>query len=131
MGFFAKPDPIELLKKELEKKPKDSKILLDLAAHFKAKGATDEAVEYYMRAAQALSDVGFAPKAVALVKQVTQLAPKAIEPYELLAKLLEQLKVKEDLRAVLKILVPLYRSNGKDDLARATEEKIKALGPGR
>ena len=132
MGFFAaKADPIEKLKQELAQKPKDTKLLLDVAAMLKAKGAVSEAADHYLRAATALSEAGFAPKAVAIAKQVTQLAPKNIEAFELLAKLYEELKVKEELRGVLKALVSLYRGSGKESFAKSTETKLEALGPGR
>jgi thioredoxin-like negative regulator of GroEL len=132
MGFFSKaPDPIEKLKVELESKPTDSRLLLELAGLLKAKGAVSEAADHYLNAALALADKGFAPKAVAIVKQVTQLTPKSVEAFELLAKLYEQMKVKEDLRTVLKQLIPLYRAEGKESSAKATEAKIQSLGPGR
>lgn len=131
MGFFGKPDPIAKLRQEVESKPKDSKLLLDLAGLLKAKGNTDEAAEFYMRAAHALLDLGFAPKAVALTKQVTQMVPKSVEPWEFLLQQYEEMKLKEELRTVLKTLRTLYRADGKESLAKAVEGKLDALGPGR
>lgn len=131
MGFFTKVDPLDKLRLELEAKPTDTKLLLDVAAMLKARGATGEAVDHLMRAANGLSEAGFALKAVAIAKQVSQLAPKSLEAYEFLAQRYEQLKLREELRGALKQLVPIYRSNGKEALARATETQIEALGPGR
>lgn len=131
MGFFAKADPVQKLRKDVEAKPKDSKLLLELAGLLKAKGAVSEAAEYYMRAAQALTDLGFATKAVAIIRQVTQMTPKSIPAHEALAGCLEEMKVKEDLRTVLKTLISLYRSEGRPQDAATAQLKIDALGPGR
>ncbi len=131
MGFFTKADPIAALKAQVEAKPKDSKLLLDLAGQLKTKGAVSEAAEYYMRAATALTDLGFATKAVAIIRQVTQMMPKSIPAHEALAACLEEMKVKEDQRTVLKTLVSLYRSEGRSDDAQTAQLKIDALGPGR
>lgn len=131
MGFFAKADPIDKLRAEVEKKPKDSKLLLDLAGALKAKGATSEAADYYMRAAEALASLGFAPKAIAIFRQVTQLTPRSIPAHEALATHLEAAKMKEDQRTVLKTLVGLYRSEGHQASATEAQKKIDALGPGR
>ncbi|MBS1151274.1 MAG: hypothetical protein H6Q89_2972 [Myxococcaceae bacterium] len=131
MGFFTKADPIAKLREDLERKPKDSKLLLDLAGLLKAKGAVSEAAEYYMRAATALTDLGFATKAVAIVRQVTQLTPKSIPAHEALARCLEEAKAKEDQRTVLKTLVSLYREVGRSEDAQIAQRKIESLGPGR
>ena len=131
MGFFAKADPLQKLRADLEAKPKDSKLLLELAGQLKAKGAVGESAEYYMRAAAALTELGFATKAVALLRQVTQMTPKSIPAHEALAKCLDEMKVKEDLRTVLKTLVSLYRSEGRPQDAQTAQLKIEALGPGR
>lgn len=131
MGFFTKADPIAALKQQVEAKPKDTKLLLDLAGMLKAKGAVDESAEIYMRAAHALMELGFAPKAVAIAKQVTHMTPKMIEPFEFLAGQYEENKVKEELRLVLKTLQSLYRNDGKESKARETEKRLEALGPGR
>ena len=131
MGFFTKADPIQKLRAEVDAKPKDSKLLLDLAGQLKAKGAAGEAAEYYMRAATALTEKGFATKAVAIIRQVTQLTPKSIPAHEALAACLEEANIKEDQRMVLKTLLGLYRSEGREKDAKAAEQKIEALGPGR
>lgn len=131
MGFFTKADPIAKLKAEIEAKPKDQKLLLDLANQLKAKGAVSEAAEYFLRAADAMTDLGFQTKAVAVIRQVTQMAPKSIVAHEKLAGALEEMKVKEDLRQVLKVLVSLYRGEGRMDDASTAQAKIDALGPGR
>ena len=131
MGFFAKVDPLDKLKRELEQKPNDTKLLLDVAALLKQKGAVGEAVEHYVRAGQAMVGKGFAHKGVAIAKQAIQFAPKAIEPHEFLARCYEELKLKEDLRGVLKTLVGLYTAEGKHDEAQRLRVKIEALGPGR
>ncbi|GEM_PF-3303032 len=131
MGFFTKADPIAALKAQVESKPKDSKLLLDLANLLKAKNAISEAAEYYLRAAQALTDLGFATKAVAIIKQVTQLQPKSIPAHEALLACLEEMKVKEEQRMVLKTLMTLYRGEGRQQDAQTAQLKIDALGPGR
>jgi thioredoxin-like negative regulator of GroEL len=131
MGFFTKADPIQKLRGEVEARPKDTKLLMDLAGQLKAKGSVSEAAEYYMRAATALTDLGFATKAVAILRQVTQMTPKSIPAHEALAQCLEEMKVKEDLRAVLKTLVGLYKAEGKQQEAQTVQLKIDALGPGR
>ena len=84
-----------------------------------------------MRAADARRGLGFQTKAVAVIRQVTQMAPKSIAAHEKLAEALEEMKVKEDLRQVLKTLVSLYRSEGRMDDASTAQTKIDALGPGR
>src|SRR5688500_17512194 len=132
MGFFTKAaDPIQKMKAEAEARPKDHKLLLELAGVLKAKGAVAESAEYYLRAAAALTAVGFGTKAVALLRQVTHMTPKSIPAHEALAKCLEDLKVKEDLRTVLKTLVGLYRGEGRESESQAALKKIDALGPGR
>ncbi len=131
MGFFTKADPIAALRAQVEAKPKDSKLLLELANLLKAKNAVSEAAEYYLRAAQALTDLGFATKAVAIIKQVTQLQPKSIPAHEALLVCLEEMKLKEDQRTVLKTLLTLYRGEGRADDAQTALTKIDALGPGR
>jgi hypothetical protein len=131
MGFFTKADPIEKLKAEIEKKPKDHKLLLDLAGMLKAKNQLGEAAEYLMRAAEALNTLGFATKGLAIFKQVIQMQPKSIPAHEALATALEQMKMKEDQRTALKTLVSLYRTAGRMEDASAAQQKIEALGPGR
>lgn len=131
MGFFTKADPLQKLRSDVEAKPKDTKLLLDLAGQLKAKGAISEAAVYYMRAGEALTELGFGTKAVAIIRQVTQMTPKSIPAHEALAKCLEEMKVKEDLRTVLKTLVSLYRSEGRPQDAQTAQLKIDALGPGR
>jgi thioredoxin-like negative regulator of GroEL len=131
MGFFTKADPLQKLRADVEAKPKDSKLLLELAGQLKAKGAVGESAEYYLRAATALTELGFATKAVALLRQVTQMTPKSIPAHEALAACLEEMKVKEDLRTVLKALAGLYRAEGRSQDAQTAHLKIEALGPGR
>lgn len=131
MGFFTKADPLTKLRADVEAKPKDTKLLLDLAGQLKAKGALSEAAEYYMRAATAMTDVGFASKALAIIRQVTQMQPKSIPAHESLAACLAEMNVKEDQRAVLKTLVTLYRLEGRQQDAQTAQLKIDALGPGR
>lgn len=131
MGFFTKADPIAKLKAEVEAKPKDTKLLLDLAGQLKAKGALTEAGHYYFQAADALNAQGFASKATAIIRQVTQMAPKSVAAHEKLAEALDAAKAKEDLRGVLKTLVSLYRGEGRMDDAATAQAKIDALGPGR
>ena len=131
MGFFTKADPIAKLKAEAEAKPKDTKILLDLAGQLKAKGAVSEACHYYILAAEALNAQGFASKGTAIIRQVTQMMPKSIAAHERLASALDEVKAKEDLRTVLKTLVSLYRGEGRMDDASTAQAKIDALGPGR
>ncbi|MHB8873803.1 MAG: tetratricopeptide repeat protein [Myxococcaceae bacterium] len=131
MGLFSKADPIDKLKQELERKPKDSKLLLEVAGLLKAKGAVSESVKHYLLAAQAMVDVGFTNKGVAIAKQVIGFAPKLTEPHEFLAKCYEQLKLKEDLRGVLKNLATLHASEGNNAEAARLRKKIEELGPGR
>ena len=131
MGFFTKADPIQKLRSDVEARPKDTKLLLELAGLLKAKGSVSESAVYYMRAATALTELGFATKAVAIVRQVTQMTPKSIPAHEALAVCLEEMKVKEDLRTVLKTLMGLYRSEGRPQDAQTAQVKIDALGPGR
>ena len=45
MGFFTKADPIQKLRNEVEAKPKDTKLLLDLAGQLKAKGSIGESAD--------------------------------------------------------------------------------------
>jgi tetratricopeptide (TPR) repeat protein len=131
MGFFSKPDPLAKAKAELEARPKDVKLLQDIAGMLKAKGQVDDAAEHYMRAARAQLELGFAPKAIALAKQVSQMLPKSPEAFEFLIEQYEEGKLKEELRSVLKTLLGIYRGNGSEAAARATEAKLDALGPGR
>jgi thioredoxin-like negative regulator of GroEL len=131
MSFFSKPDPFEKLKAQLEQKPKDTKLLLEMAGLLKEKGLTGAAVEHYLRAGQTLVEQGFAHKAASIAKQAIQAAPKAAEPYEFLARCYEELKLKEDLRGVLKTLVGVHASAGNVAEATSLRKKIEALGPGR
>lgn len=131
MGLFSKTDPIDKLKTQLDQKPKDVKLLLEMAGLLKEKGLTGAAVEHYLRAGQAMIDQGFVNKAVAIAKQAIQVAPKATEPYEFLARCYEELKLKEDLRGVLKTLAGVHASAGNMAEASDLRKKIEALGPGR
>ncbi len=131
MGFFTKADPIAKLRSELETRPNDSKLLIELGGLLKAAGNPTEAAASYLRAATALNDLGFGTKAVALIRQVLALNPKSIPAHEALAKRLEEMKMKEDLRPVLKSLFTLYQADGRATDARTIQAQIEALGPGR
>jgi tetratricopeptide (TPR) repeat protein len=131
MGFFGKTDPLAQLTAQVEKRPKDVKLVLDLANMLKAKGAQSAAVENFRKAMDLYVEQGFMPKALAIAKQVTSFAPNEIEPYEFLAEHYEKNNLKEELRLTLKTLVRLYGENARQDDADRARNKMSSLGPGR
>ncbi len=70
-------------------------------------------------------------KGVAIIRQVTQLTPRSVCADEALATGPEAMKVKEDLRTVLKTWVTLGRSEYRAQEAQTAQLKIDALGPSR
>jgi Flp pilus assembly protein TadD len=131
MGFFGKADPLAKLQADVEKKPKDVKLRLDLANALKAKGASAAAVESYREAMTIYMEQGFAQKAVAVAKQVLSFSPNEVELHEFLAEHYEKNNLKEELRLSLKNLVRLYSENARQSDADAARAKMNSLGPGR
>jgi hypothetical protein len=131
MGFFGKSDPLAKLTAQVEKKPKDPKLGLELAGMLKAKGAQAAAIEQFMKVVGIYVDLGFAQKAVAVAKQVLTFAPDTLEAHEFLARHYETTNLKEELRLELRSLVRLYSEVGRSDDASQARKKMDSLGPGR
>ncbi|MFT3837539.1 MAG: hypothetical protein QM723_11140 [Myxococcaceae bacterium] len=124
-------DPLAKLQAEVDKKPKDVKMRLDLANALKAKNATAAAVEQYRAAMDIYMEQGFAQKAVAVAKQVLSFSPNEVELHEFLAEHYEKNNLKEELRLTLKNLVRLYAENARQADADKARAKMNSLGPGR
>ncbi len=136
MGFFSRTNDaasvaIERLKAEIQRNPKDAKLVLELAAAYRAKNAVSDAVGCYLRAANLNQQAGLSKQAVALARQALQLAPKQLEPNLFMADYYEREGLKEDQRGVLKTLAELYKTAGRNQDVEKVLAKIEALGPGR
>lgn len=136
MGFFSKtpaaPD-IDHLKAELEKKPKDTRLMVELVAALKEKGLIAAAVDLSVKAGKIHLADGFAQKAVAVAKQAMSFAPSQPEPLQLLVECYQALKLKEDERGALRKLLKVYGgspSQWPDEIARANA-RLEELGPSR
>lgn len=135
MGFLdkllKKTDPLEELKKTVEKNPKDTKAMLDLANQLKAKGDQAGALEYTLKAADAHQAAGFAQKALAVMRQAVAMAPQSPDVLEKLAALYLSMKLKEDARGVFITLKKVYLADKRTNDYARVEKQIGELGPGR
>jgi lipopolysaccharide biosynthesis regulator YciM len=138
MGFLSRSSSsssskIDQLQADLEKRPKDARLMQDLAAALKEKGATEASVEMSLRAARHFMDEGFHQKAVAIAKQMMVYAPTLPQAFELLVECYQALKLKEDERGVLKQLLKVYGANSSGNAAELARvrARLEELGPGR
>lgn len=142
MGFLSRlsssssPSPsskLAQLQADLELKPKDTRLMLELAAALKASGDLAASIDMSLRAARLHLADGVHQKGIAIAKQLMASAPHDPKAFEFLVECYQTAKLKEDERGALKQLVKLYSQNPgtwSSELARANA-RLEALGPGR
>lgn len=132
MGFFGtKTEPLDELRRALEQRPADLRLLMDMGALLRQRGQRDGAVDHYLQAAQVQWDAGHANKASAVARLALQVAPERVDAHEMLARCLEASHQIEDLRVQLRALLSLYRGTGHQDDATRVADRLAALGPSR
>ncbi len=93
------------------------------------KGATDEAVELFLRIAKHYVDDGFHVKAIAILKKILKLDPTRFEVYEQLAELYHRQGLKPEALAQCQVLVEYYLKHGRRDEALRVLGKIREIDP--
>jgi Flp pilus assembly protein TadD len=132
-GLFSKKsgDPLAALREQVEAKPNDPRLAMDLAHQLKAQGDLNGAREYALRAAQAHIAAGFNAKAVAVLKGAVAWGEPSTELLQALVNVLIELKHKEDARGALSQLRRLHVSAGNTSELGRIDAQLTELGPGR
>lgn len=129
MGLSMKEDPLVRTRLAAARRPRDTKLMLELAALLRQRGRLTEAVDVYLRAARQEWAEGLVHKASAIARLAVQLAPARPEAHEALARCLEGTDFRADLRAELRTLLELHRGAGHLAEAQQVEQRLAALEP--
>ena len=131
-GLFSKKgDPLAALRAQVEAKPNDPRLAMDLANQLKAQGDLTGAHEYALRAAQAHIAAGFNAKAVSVLKSAAAWGEPSTELLQALVDVLIDLKHKEDARGALSQLRRLHVSAGNTGELSRVDALLTELGPAR
>lgn len=120
------------LEEQLEQRPKDTRLLLDLAAALRESDDLAGAVDASLRAARVHLEGGFHMKALAIAKQMMAYAPNKPQAYAVAVECYQGLKMKEDERGVWKQVIKQFSGDAREaELVQKATARIAELGPGR
>ena len=123
--------PIDLMKERVEEHPTDARLAYDLANALQVAGDLEGAQEYACRAAEAHSKVGFATKALAVLKGAMLWGKPSVEVLQALANVHIALKHKEDARGALIQLRKAHVAAGNSSELGRIDAQLQELGPSR
>jgi len=113
----------------LKDDPNDVRILTKIGDLYQKSGKKDEAIKYYIKAADEYRKKGFETKAAAAYKQALELDPKRIDLHYKLAEFYANTGLIKDALRHYKNVVKLYELEGRLDKAVDILEKMVKLDP--
>jgi pilus assembly protein FimV len=125
----AKDKALAEYQKLLKLDPKDAKLRLEVGDAHRRWGQTQEACETYQRVAMQYMAEGFDARAVAVFKQILNLAPDRFEAYEPLAELYERMGLTAEALAALQTAADGYYREGKKSEALDLLRKMANADP--
>lgn len=120
----------ENLLSRLRKNPQDVRGRIKLAELYFKRGDRAQAISQYIDTAKIYADQGFHPKAIAVYKQVINLAPQNIEVFRSLIELYKQLGLSGEIVKCCKSLAALYEQDGRTEKALQIIQQMTDLEPG-
>jgi tetratricopeptide (TPR) repeat protein len=125
----AKDKALAEYQKLLKLDPKDAKLRLEVGDAHRRWGQVEEAVETYHRVAEQYMAEGFDARAVAVFKQILNLAPDRYEAYAPLAELYERMGLTAEALAALQTAADGYHRQGKKSEALDLLRKMANADP--
>jgi tetratricopeptide (TPR) repeat protein len=125
----AKDKALAEYQKLLKLDPKDAKLRLEVGDAHRRWGQVDEAVETYHRVAEQYMAEGFDARAVAVFKQILNLAPDRYEAYAPLAELYERMGLTAEALVALQTAADGYHRQGKKSEALDLLRKMANADP--
>jgi tetratricopeptide (TPR) repeat protein len=116
-------------RKVVEEDPRDVRIWLKIGDIEAKKGASDEAIDTYLKVAEFYSEQGFYLKAVAVYKQILKLKASLVDVNLKLAELYKQLGLLNDAMQQYEIVSNHYHQAGRTKDALAALRQIVDLDP--
>ncbi len=113
----------------LKDDPNDVRILTKIGDLYQKSGKKEEAIKYYIKAADEYRKKGFDTKAAAAYKQALELDPKRIDLHYKLAEFYANTGLIKDALRHYKNVVKLYELEGRLDKAVDVLEKMVKLDP--
>ena len=109
--------------------PKDAKLRLEIGDAYRRWGQVDEAISAYTKVADQYTKEGFDARAVAVFKQIQNLAPESFDSFEPLAELYQRMGLTAEAIAALQTAADGFHRQGKKREALALLRKMATLDP--
>ena len=109
--------------------PKDAKLRLEIGDAYRRWGQVDEAISAYTKVADQYTKEGFDARAVAVFKQIQNLAPESFDSFEPLAELYQRMGLTAEAIAALQTAADGYHRQGKKREALELLRKMATLDP--
>jgi tetratricopeptide (TPR) repeat protein len=109
--------------------PKDAKLRLEIGDAYRRWGQVDEAIAAYTKVADQYTKEGFDARAVAVFKQIQNLAPDSFDSFEPLAELYQRMGLTAEAIAALQTAADGYHRQGKKREALELLRKMATLDP--
>jgi tetratricopeptide (TPR) repeat protein len=125
----AKDRALKEYEQLLKLDPKDAKLRLEIGDAHRRWGQVEEAIAAYSKVADQYMKEGFDARAVAVFKQIQNLAPDRFESYEPLAELYQRMGLTAEAIAALQTAADGYHRQGKKRDALELLRKMATLDP--
>ena len=125
----AKDKALAEYQKLLKLDPKDAKLRLEIGDAHRRWGQVDQAIETYTRVAEQYMGEGFDARAVAVFKQILNLAPDRFDAYAPLAELYERMGLGAEAISALQTAADGYHRLGKKSEALGLLRKMANADP--
>ena len=109
--------------------PKDAKLRLEIGDAHRRWGQVEEAIAAYTKVADQYTKEGFDARAVAVYKQIQNLAPESFDSFEPLAELYQRMGLTAEAIAALQTAADGYHRQGKKRNALDLLRKMATLDP--
>ncbi|HEY8154260.1 MAG TPA: tetratricopeptide repeat protein [Myxococcota bacterium] len=109
--------------------PKDAKLRLEIGDAYRRWGQVDEAISAYTKVADQYTKEGFDARAVAVFKQIQNLAPESFDSFVPLAELYQRMGLTAEAIAALQTAADGYHRQGKKREALELLRKMATLDP--
>jgi tetratricopeptide (TPR) repeat protein len=109
--------------------PKDAKLRLEIGDAYRRWGQVDEAISAYTKVADQYTKEGFDARAVAVFKQIQNLAPESFDSFVPLAELYQRMGLTAEAIAALQTAADGYHRQGKKRDALELLRKMATLDP--
>jgi len=109
--------------------PKDAKLRLEIGDAYRRWGQVEEAISAYTKVADQYMKEGFDARAVAVFKQIQNLAPDRFDSFEPLAELYQRMGLTAEAIAALQTAADGYHRQGKKKEALGLLRKMATLDP--